>query len=80
MILSDGTIRELIEKKDLEITPLTDGQIQPASVDCTLGTHFLQVDDNQKQTLDFDHDIKYKDIESDHMIIEPHSFFISHYQ
>ena len=40
MILSDGTIKELIKKEELVITPLKDEQIQPASVDCTLGTHF----------------------------------------
>ena len=77
MILSDGTIRELMSKNELEISPLKDEQIQPASVDCTLGTHFLRVDDAERTHLDFDNEIKYTDIESDKIVIAPQSFLLA---
>ena len=41
MILSDGTIRRLLADRRLVIEPLTDNQIQPASVDIRLGSTFL---------------------------------------
>ena len=77
MILSDATIRNLMIKNELSISPIADEQIQPASVDCTLGTHFLRVDDSERTHLDFDHDIKYTDIESDKIVIAPQSFLLA---
>ena len=41
MILSHQTIRRMIDKKELLIEPLETKAIQPASIDCRLGTHFL---------------------------------------
>ncbi|MEX2016251.1 MAG: dCTP deaminase [Candidatus Hydrogenedentales bacterium] len=41
MILSDGTIRRLIEKGDLSIDPWNPAQLEPASVDLRLGNTFL---------------------------------------
>lgn len=41
MILSDGTIRQLLADGRLVIDPLRDEQIQPASVDLRLGADFL---------------------------------------
>jgi len=41
MILSDGLIKELISYRALVIEPLSETQIQPSSVDLTLGVHFL---------------------------------------
>ena len=41
MILSDGTIRRLLDENRLRIAPLEDNQIQPASVDIRLGSTFL---------------------------------------
>ena len=37
MVLSDGTIRSLLQSGELGISPLTPGQVQPASVDIRLG-------------------------------------------
>jgi len=39
MILSDRTIRDMIVEKTLKITPLSEEQIQPASVDIRLGKY-----------------------------------------
>ncbi|MBI2684114.1 MAG: dCTP deaminase [Actinobacteria bacterium] len=41
MILSDGTIRELLATGRLSIAPIEPDQVQPASVDVRLGDRFL---------------------------------------
>ncbi|WP_026690220.1 dCTP deaminase [Alteribacter aurantiacus] len=43
MILSDQGIKQYMQEKGLIITPLMEGQIQPASVDLTLGTNFRKI-------------------------------------
>src|SRR5262245_56931907 len=40
-VLSDGTIRRLVEEGAIRITPWDPGMVQPASVDLNLGTSFL---------------------------------------
>lgn len=40
MVASDKTIRELIKSGELKITPYKDYNIQPASIDLTLGDKF----------------------------------------
>ena len=65
MVLSDKKIRELLDQGELVIHPLEDDQIkqegarmgrqiQPASVDLRLGSHFLKLDE---------HNIPYIDLE-----------------
>ena len=76
MILSDGTLIELIEKKELVVEPLTDNSIQPASIDCRLGSHFLEVE-SQEAVLSLDQDIAYSDISGDSIILKPHSFILA---
>ena len=46
MILSDKTIQKMLDEKTLTITPLEQGQIQPASVDIRLGNTFSVVEDS----------------------------------
>lgn len=41
MILSDGTLRAMLASGALELSPLDADQIQPASVDVTLGADFI---------------------------------------
>lgn len=79
MILSDKTIKELISKNELVIDPLNENSIQPASVDCRIGSHYLVIDDNQIESgiLSFDKEIKYREINSDSIIIPPHSFLLA---
>ena len=52
MILSDGTIRRLLEDGRLIIDPLEDVQIQPASVDVRLGTEFLVFRNHVTEVID----------------------------
>lgn len=79
MILSDKTIKELISKNELVIDPLNENSIQPASVDCRIGSHYLVIDDNQIESgiLSFDKEIKYREINSESIIIPPHSFLLA---
>ena len=45
MILSDKTMDKMIKEGTLVVKPITDGQIQPASIDIRLGNTFSIVDD-----------------------------------
>lgn len=79
MIISDKTLKQLIASGELVCDPLTPESIQPASIDCRLGSHFLVIDENQHHSglLTFDQEIKYNEIESDSIIIQPHSFLLA---
>lgn len=77
MILSDKTLKEMISSGSLGITPITDDSIQPASIDCRLGTNFLVVEDRQMHTIDLSSEILYRQIEGDSIIIPPHSFLLA---
>lgn len=77
MILSDQTLQEMIASGELGVSPLTDESIQPASIDCRLGNHFLVVEDRQMQTIDLNTEITYREIEGDSITIPPHSFLLA---
>jgi len=77
MILSDKTIKERLKKGDLVITPLGKNSIQPASVDCTLGEHFLVIDDMEMHTIEMDKPIKYREINSKTVTIPANSFLLA---
>ncbi|RBP68372.1 dCTP deaminase [Alkalibaculum bacchi] len=77
MILSDKKIIELINKKELEIHPLDEEQIQPASVDIRLGNHFLKLDENRIEAMTMTDEIKYISFEADQVIIPPNSFLLA---
>ena len=77
MILSDKTIREMLRKGDLVIDPVDEHSIQPASVDCRIGNHFLVVEDTHMSILTMDNAIKYREIENDIITIPAHSFLLA---
>jgi dCTP deaminase len=77
MILSDGTLKKMISSGELGITPIQKNSVQPASVDCTLGRHFLIVEDRQMQMIDMDSEIIYREYEADEITIPPHSFLLA---
>jgi dCTP deaminase len=52
VILSDGSIRKLIAAGTLIIDPISDGQIQPASVDVRLGAEFLVFRNHSVEVID----------------------------
>jgi dCTP deaminase len=77
MILSDITIREKLKNGELEISPLKDEQIQPASVDLRLGTTFLKISDNDTTHLDLETPPEYTKLEQNQIILPPHSFILA---
>ena len=77
MILSDKTIRQSLASKDLIISPLDDSQIQPASVDCTLGSHFLTIAKNHMDYIKMDAEIQYDEVETNAITLPAHSFILA---
>ena len=77
MILSDKTITRMLGEKSLIINPLTEEQIQPASVDIRLGNTFSVVDDTPSGIITLDSRIKYKSISADTYLILPGQFVLA---
>ena len=77
MILSDKTIIKMIGEKTLKIEPLTEEQIQPASVDIRLGRTFSIVDDTPSGVITLENEIKYKTITTDTFLIMPGQFVLA---
>jgi dCTP deaminase len=77
MILSDKTLKSMIASGELKIEPLGNDSIQPASIDCRLGSHYLVVEDNRMDIITLDSDIHYREIEGDSITIPPHSFLLA---
>jgi len=77
MILSDRTLKSMIEKRELVIEPLSPDSIQPASIDCRLDRNFLVVEDRNMQMIDLNSAIEYREYENDFITIPPHSFLLA---
>lgn len=79
MILSGKTIEEKITSEELKITPLTKEQLQPASVDLRLGSHFLTVDENANPTISLEKPIKYREVVpvNGTVILPPYTFLLA---
>ncbi len=77
MVLSDATIKKLIAQGTLVIEGIDESQIQPASVDCRIGRHYLVTDDTSMTSITFDKPITYREVESDAITIPPHSFLLA---
>lgn len=79
MILSDKTLKSLLKSGTLSVSPITEEQIQPASIDVRLGTSFSVADTFFKKgsPLTFDDKIKYKKVEADEIIIYPKDFVLA---
>lgn len=77
MILSDRTLKKLIDEGILTVDPVTDESIQPASIDCRLGDHYLLVEDTNMDILTLDSEIHYREIKGDSITIPPHSFLLA---
>ena len=77
MILSDKTIMKMLEEGTLEIAPLIEGQIQPASVDVRLGDTFSVVEDSSSGIITLENEIKYKSIKTDTYLLLPGQFVLA---
>ncbi len=67
----------MISKNELVVEPLQPQSIQPASIDCHLGDHFLVVEDRQMHTIELDQEIVYREITGSEITIPPHSFLLA---
>lgn len=76
MILSDKTIRGLIQAGELCISPLDDVQIQPASVDIRLGDTFTVVK-NEVTFITFGTEIEYEVIKRKDFVLRPKCFILA---
>ncbi|QDI90972.1 dCTP deaminase [Salicibibacter halophilus] len=77
MILSDATIKAMMARDELVIEPLSDVQIQPASVDIRLGNHYLKIDENAIESIALDTPAQYVEFEAEEVVIPPNSFLLA---
>jgi len=77
MILSDKTIQKMLEAGSLEISPLEQNQIQPASVDVRLGNTFSIVEDSPDSMISLTSNIKYKTLTADRYVLLPGQFVLA---
>ena len=77
MIVSDVSLRQLMASGEVIIDPVDPGQLQPASVDLTLGDHFLKVDENAVESISLDTELHYMDLHTQEIIIPPNSFLLA---
>ena len=77
MILSDKTISRMLEEGSLVAKPLTEGQIQPASLDIRLGNTFSVVEDTPAGIITLDSEIKYRTITADTYLLLPGQFVLA---
>lgn len=77
MILSDRTLMKMLDENSLIVKPLTDGQIQPASIDIRLGNTFSIVEDSPTGIISLETEIKYKTIQTDTYLLLPGQFVLA---
>ncbi len=77
MILSDTTIKNMLQDRSLVVDPINDLSIQPASIDCRIGKHYLLVDHNNMGIINMSKEIKYKELENDTITLPAHSFILA---
>ena len=77
MILSDVTIIKMLEEGSLKISPISEEQIQPASVDIRLGDTFSVVTDSPSGILTLDREISYHTIKADTYLLLPGQFVLA---
>ena len=80
VIVSRETLQELIAAGEVVVEPLDPAHMQPASIDLTLGTHFLKVDENSIDRITLDSELRYLDLHTgadEEIVIPPLSFLLA---
>ncbi|MFC0522948.1 dCTP deaminase [Pontibacillus salicampi] len=80
MILSSQTIQKKLDSNELIIDPLPFEHIQPASIDLTVGSHFMAVDEFCTTKISVKESASYRDIyigPNESIVIPPHSFILA---
>ena len=76
-ILSDKTILKKIRDEALVIKPFTTSQVQPASIDLRLDSHFLIIDENSTPLISLENPTTYKEMYQDTIIIPPQGLVLA---
>ena len=77
MILSDRTMKTMLDEGALVVRPVEPAQIQPASVDIRLGNTFSIIEDTPSGILTLDQEIRYKTIVTDSYLLLPGQFVLA---
>lgn len=77
MILADQSIRKYIQEKKIVIDPFDEKSIQPSSLDLKLGKQFLLLEDSKMEMISMEHDVEYREITADTIMIPPRSFLLA---
>ena len=77
MVLSDKTIMRMLREGTLSVSPLEEGQIQPASVDIRLGNMFSIIEDLPRGVIDLENEIQYRTMETDTYVLLPGQFVLA---
>ncbi len=77
MIISDGTLKEMLAAGSIVVQPLEPWQIQPASIDLRLGGDFLKIDENSTDALSLDTEPRYVRMDREEIVIPPRSFLLA---
>ena len=77
MILSDKSLKELMDAGALTIAPLDAGQIQPASVDIRLGNTYSVVKEGGSGIITLDKEVEYRVVEAESYLLLPGQFVLA---
>jgi dCTP deaminase len=77
VIVSDSTLRRLLAEGSIVVEPLEDSQIQPASIDLRLGSHFLKIDENRMEVIGLERELSYVEMRQEEIVIPPNSFLLA---
>ena len=77
MILSDTDIREMLREGKLEVEPFNESQIQPASIDLTLGNVFGKIITRKNETILPNREPKYEMVTADRYLLDPGEFILA---
>lgn len=77
MVLSDKTIMKMLREGTLSVSPLEEGQIQPASIDIRLGSMFSIIEDLPTGIIDLEHEIQYRTMETERYVLLPGQFVLA---
>lgn len=77
MILSDRDIHQFLKQGLLKIEPCIEEHIEPASVDLTLGCHYLKPQPSKSGIQKLSDPITYEEIVQDSVVIPAHAFILA---
>lgn len=77
MILSDKTLKQMLQQGTLRITPLQPHQIQPASVDIRIGNSFSTLKSTGLAPVEMQNELEYETLQTDRFIIAPGQFVLA---